>query len=59
MDHIAKLAKRASKITVFIYYHVALQAWLRTRKNWTEIVRPGLTRFATTLNMSLIMFLVD
>ncbi|KAK4594044.1 hypothetical protein RGQ29_017929 [Quercus rubra] len=48
MDHIAKLAKRASKIIVFIYNHVALQAWLRTRKNWTEIVRPGPTKFATT-----------
>ncbi|XP_023909492.1 uncharacterized protein LOC112021156 [Quercus suber] len=48
MDHIAKLAKRASKITVFIYNHVALQAWLRTRKNWTEIMRSGPTRFATT-----------
>ncbi|XP_030958518.1 uncharacterized protein LOC115980411 [Quercus lobata] len=48
MDHVAKLAKRASKITVFIYNHVALQAWLRTRKNWTEIVRLGPTRFATT-----------
>ncbi|XP_065619291.1 uncharacterized protein LOC136063198 [Quercus suber] len=48
MDHVAKLAKRAFKITMFIYNHVALQAWLRTRKNWTEIVRPGPTRFATT-----------
>ncbi|XP_075663117.1 uncharacterized protein LOC142632629 [Castanea sativa] len=46
MDLVAKLAKRASKITVFIYNHVALQAWLRTRKNWTEIVRPGPTRYA-------------
>ena len=27
---------------------MALQAWLRTRKNWTEIVRPGPTSFATT-----------
>ncbi|XP_075645300.1 uncharacterized protein LOC142616308 [Castanea sativa] len=44
MDHVAKLAKLASKITVFIYNHVALQAWLRTRKNWTEIVRLGPTR---------------
>ncbi|XP_065622878.1 uncharacterized protein LOC136064720 [Quercus suber] len=49
MDHIVKLAKRASKITVFISNHVALQAWLRTRKNWTEIVHPGPTRFATTV----------
>ena len=48
MDHVDKLAKRASKITMFIYNHMALQAWLRTRKNWTEIVRPRLTRFATT-----------
>ena len=48
MDYVAKLAKRASKITVFIYNDVALQAWLRTRKNWTEIMRPGPTRFATT-----------
>ena len=48
MNHVDKLAKRTSKITVFVYNHVALQAWLRTRKNWTEIVRPGPTRFATT-----------
>ena len=48
MDHIPKLAKRASKITVFIYNYMTLQAWLRTRKNWTEIVRPRPTRFATT-----------
>ena len=47
MDYVAKLAKCASKITVFIYNHVALQAQLRTRKNWTEIVRPGPTRFAS------------
>ncbi|XP_050254914.1 uncharacterized protein LOC126700770 [Quercus robur] len=48
MDYVAKLAKCASKITVFIYNDVALQAWLRTRKNWMEIVRLGPTRFATT-----------
>ncbi|KAL4633165.1 hypothetical protein ACB092_04G102500 [Castanea dentata] len=48
MDHVAKLAKCASKIIVFIYNHVALQAWLRTRKNWIEIVRSRPTRFATT-----------
>ncbi|KAK9993540.1 hypothetical protein SO802_023243 [Lithocarpus litseifolius] len=48
MDHVAKLTKRASKITVFIYNQVALQAWLRTRKNWMEIVRLGPTRLATT-----------
>ena len=48
IDHLDKLVKRASKITMFIYNHVALQAWLTTRKNWTEIVHPGPTRFATT-----------
>ena len=48
MDHVDKLAKRASKITMFMYNHVALQAWLRARKNWTEIVCLGPTRFATT-----------
>ena len=48
IDHVDKLAKRASKIAVFIYNHVVLQAWLRTRKNWMEIMRPGPTRFATT-----------
>ncbi|XP_030941834.1 uncharacterized protein LOC115966820 [Quercus lobata] len=47
MDHVDKFAKRASKITVFINNYVALQAWLRTKKNWTEIVRLGPTRFAT------------
>ena len=47
MDHVDKLAKRAFKIIVFINNYVALQAWLRTRKNWTEIMRPGRTRFAT------------
>ncbi|XP_075670173.1 uncharacterized protein LOC142639910 [Castanea sativa] len=46
MDHVAKLVKRASKITVFIYNHVALHAWLRTRKNWKEIVHPKPTRYA-------------
>ena len=46
MDHVDKLAKRAFKIIVFINNYVALQAWLRTKKNWTEIVRLGPTRFA-------------
>jgi len=48
IDYLDTLAKRASKITMFIYNHVALQAWLRTRKNWMEILHPGPTRFATT-----------
>ena len=40
--------KCASKVTVFIYNHVALIAWLRKRPGWTDIVRVGATRFATT-----------
>ena len=48
MDHVANLAKRASQITVYIYNHVYLLSWLRNRKGWGEIVRPGPTRFATT-----------
>ena len=48
MDHVDKLAKHASKITMFMYNHVALQAWLRARKNWMEIVHPRPTRFATS-----------
>ena len=48
MDHIAKFARRASKVTIFVYNHVALLSWLRTREGWTEILRPGASRFATT-----------
>ncbi|XP_050243404.1 uncharacterized protein LOC126692036 isoform X1 [Quercus robur] len=48
MPHVERLKKRASKVTVFIYNHVALIAWLRKRPGWTDIVRVGATRFATT-----------
>ena len=48
MPHVDSLKKRASKVTVFIYNHVTLIAWLRNRPSWTNIVRPGATRFATT-----------
>ena len=41
MDHVANLAKHASQITVYIYNHVYLLSWLRKRKCWGEIVRPG------------------
>ncbi|XP_015949126.1 uncharacterized protein LOC107474054 [Arachis duranensis] len=47
LPHIADLASRASKVTVFVYNHMILLSWLRKRKSWTEIVRPGVTRFAT------------
>ena len=39
MPHVERLKKRASKVTVFIYNHVALIAWLRKRPGWTDIVR--------------------
>ena len=48
LDHIAELARRASKVTIFVYNHVALLSWLRKREGWIEILRPGATRFATT-----------
>ncbi|XP_075658678.1 uncharacterized protein LOC142628467 [Castanea sativa] len=48
MPHVDRLKKRASKVTVFIYNCVALIAWLRNRLGWTDIVRAGATRFATT-----------
>ena len=35
-------------MTIFVYNHVALLSWLRKRDRWTEILRPGVTRFATT-----------
>nr|CAN82935.1 hypothetical protein VITISV_039412 [Vitis vinifera] len=48
MDHVAELVRRASKVTTFVYNHVTLLSWLRKRDGWTEILRPGATRFATT-----------
>ena len=48
MDHIAELARRASKGIIFMHNHVALLSWLRKREGWTEILQPGATRFATT-----------
>ena len=48
LDHITELARRASKVTIFVYNHVALLSWLRKREEWIEILRPGATRFATT-----------
>ena len=47
MPHVDSLKKRASKVTVFIYNHVALIAWLRNRPGWTDIVCARATRFAT------------
>ncbi|GAU51453.1 hypothetical protein TSUD_413500 [Trifolium subterraneum] len=48
LPHVAELASKASKVTVFVYNHMIFLSWLRKREGWKEIVRPGLTRFATT-----------
>ncbi|XP_030929422.1 uncharacterized protein LOC115955440 [Quercus lobata] len=48
MPHVERLKKCASKVTIFIYNHVALIAWLRKGPGWTDIVRVGATRFTTT-----------
>ena len=48
LDHIAELARHTSKVTIFVYNHVALLSWLRKREGWIEILRPSATRFATT-----------
>ncbi|CAN0920333.1 hypothetical protein LINGRAHAP2_LOCUS31985 [Linum grandiflorum] len=42
------LKKNASKVTVFVYNHGQILYWLQQRSTWKEIVRPAVTRFATT-----------
>ena len=32
IDHVAELVRRASKVTIFVYNHVALLNWLRKRE---------------------------
>ena len=48
MSHVSSLATLASTVTIFVYNHKWTLAWLRRRSGWTEILRPGETRFATT-----------
>ncbi|XP_028057314.1 uncharacterized protein LOC114261278 [Camellia sinensis] len=48
MNHVHELAIKASTVTRYIYNRSWLLARLRKKKSWTEIVRPGATRFATT-----------
>lgn len=47
-NDVQELANTASTVTRYIYNRPWLLAWLRKRPGWTEIVRPGVTRFATT-----------
>ena len=48
MSHVSSLASRASYVTKFVYNHGVILSWLRKSDGWKEIVRPGITRFATT-----------
>ncbi|XP_054820636.1 uncharacterized protein LOC129319559 [Prosopis cineraria] len=48
IEIVSSLATRASMVSKFIYNHVFLLAWLKKREGWTEIIRSGATRFATT-----------
>ena len=48
MDNVAELVRHASMKTIFVYNHVVLLSWLRKREEWTKILRPGATCFATT-----------
>ncbi|KAF7808217.1 uncharacterized protein G2W53_034960 [Senna tora] len=48
MPFVSGVASRASKVTIFVYNHMTFLAWLRKREGWKEIVRPGVTQFATT-----------
>ena len=45
MPHVDRLKKRASKVIVFIYDHVALIAWLRNRLGWTDTKHRSLINF--------------
>ena len=48
MDNVTELVRHASMKTIFVYNHVVLLSWLRKREEWTKILRPGATCFATT-----------
>ena len=38
MNHVVELVRRATKVIIFVYNHVALLSWLRKREGWTEIL---------------------
>lgn len=48
LPHVEKLTSNASKITVFVYSYKHILNWLRNRLSWSEIIRLGETRFATS-----------
>ena len=36
--YVAELTRRASKVTIFVYNHIALLSWLIKIEGWTEIL---------------------
>ncbi|XP_039022455.1 uncharacterized protein LOC120154889 [Hibiscus syriacus] len=53
LSHVDSLITLASRIIVFIYNHKWPLNWLRKRHGWTEIIRPGVTRFEELLGLPL------
>ncbi|KAL0345544.1 UNVERIFIED_CONTAM: hypothetical protein Sradi_4385700 [Sesamum radiatum] len=47
LSHVKDCAILASKVTCYIYNNKWPLNWLRQREGWTEVIRPGDTRFAT------------
>ncbi|XP_023742508.1 uncharacterized protein LOC111890637 [Lactuca sativa] len=47
LPQVADLVTLASRVTIFVYNHKWPLNWLRKRLGWTEIIRPGATRFGT------------
>ncbi|KAD3640236.1 hypothetical protein E3N88_29459 [Mikania micrantha] len=45
LPFVSDLVTLASRVIVFIYNHKRPLNWLRKRQGWTEIIRPGATRF--------------
>ena len=48
LDHVAKLTRHASKVTIFVYNHIALLSYLRKREELIEILQPSATHVAIT-----------
>ena len=38
LDHVTELTRHASKVTIFVYNHIALLSWLRKIEGWTKIL---------------------
>nr|KAJ0207070.1 hypothetical protein LSAT_V11C500284760 [Lactuca sativa] len=49
LPQVADLVTLASRVTIFVYNHKWPLNWLRKRLGWTEIIRPGATRFVCVI----------